>query len=282
MDNLNIQYINGFAVQLVGYKTWAIDEFAITQCYIIEGEEKAALIDTGMGQGNLRTVIDQLVHKPYFVINTHGHIDHIGGNDEFRDRDIYMNASDDKIAHIETNTAETNRRYFEKSFHEPGFYGQRYYNMDRSYRGFTYHDLREGDTFDLGGRILCVFETPGHSKGSVVIWDETNHYLYSGDTVVSTPILILSDIGNSATVEVFHHSMDKLMKLRDQVELIFPGHYIRPIEREYIDDLWQLSDMICRGTAGRFPVDLSHMTKDKTIISKYRKASIIYSNQCIR
>jgi len=282
MDNLNIQYINGFTVQLVGYKTWVIDEFAITQCYIIEGEEKAALIDTGMGQGNLRSVIDQLVQKPYIVINTHGHIDHIGGNDEFRDHDIYLNAGDDSIAHIENNTSETNRRYFEKSFHEPGFYGQKYYNMNRSYQGFTYHDLREGDTFDLGGRILRVYQTPGHSKGSVVIWDETNHYLYSGDTVVSTPILILSDIGNSATVEVFHQSMNKLMKLRDQVELIFPGHYIRPIEREYIEDLWQLSDMICRGTAGRFPVDLSHMTKDKTIISKYRKASIIYSNQCIR
>ena len=86
MDNLNLQYISGFAVQLVGFKTWAIDEFAITQCYLIEGEERAVLIDNGMGQGNLRHVIDYLTDKPYIILNTHGHIDHIGGNDEFHDR----------------------------------------------------------------------------------------------------------------------------------------------------------------------------------------------------
>ena len=281
MDNLNLQYIDGFAVQLVGFKTWAIDEFAITQCYLIEGEDRAALIDTGMGQGNLRHVIDYLTDKPYIILNTHGHIDHIGGNDEFHDHDIYMNELDDKISHIENNTPEINQWHFEKSFHEPGFYGQKIYDMNRTYSGFIYHNLKEGDFFDLGGRLLRIYETPGHTKGSVVIWDETNHYLFSGDTVVSTPILILSDLGNSASVESLRHSMKKLMKLYDQVELIFPGHYIRPIEKEYMEDLQKLTEMICKGTAERSPIDLSHMTKDETVISRYKKASIIYSDRCV-
>ena len=80
MDNLNIKYIEGFAVQLVGYKIWAIDEFAIAQCYLIEGDTQAVLIDTGLGQGDLRNVVDRLTGKPYIIINTHGYSDHIGGN----------------------------------------------------------------------------------------------------------------------------------------------------------------------------------------------------------
>ena len=51
--------------------------------YLVVGEEKAALIDTGMGFPGLRQLVERLTDKPVIVLNTHGHLDHIGGNDEF-------------------------------------------------------------------------------------------------------------------------------------------------------------------------------------------------------
>ena len=51
--------------------------------YLVVGEEKAALIDTGMGFPGLRQLVERLTDKPVMVLNTHGHLDHIGGNDEF-------------------------------------------------------------------------------------------------------------------------------------------------------------------------------------------------------
>ena len=51
--------------------------------YLVAGEEKAALIDTGMGFPGLRQLVERLTDKPVIVLNTHGHLDHIGGNDEF-------------------------------------------------------------------------------------------------------------------------------------------------------------------------------------------------------
>jgi beta-lactamase-like protein len=280
MDNLNIQYIERFAVQLVGYKIWAIDEFAIAQCYLIEGDTQAVLIDTGLGQGDLRSVVDRLTDKPYIIINTHGHSDHIGGNDEFSDHSIYMHMQDDCISHLENLSEEERLKSFKKSFNEPGFYGKKEYDMSRQYRKFTYSNVCEGQVFDLGGRTLEVIATPGHTRGSIVLFDKEDRCLFSGDTVVSTPILIFNGL-NSTTVEEFHKSLCKLKQLREKIDLIYPGHYLRPIGTTYIDELWELSRMICSGEASNSAFDLSHMTSEKTVISQYRQSSIAYTVDCI-
>ena len=53
-----------------------------TSCLLL-GEQRAALIDTGCGIGNLRGVVDALTDLPVLVVNTHTHIDHLGGNPQF-------------------------------------------------------------------------------------------------------------------------------------------------------------------------------------------------------
>ena len=50
---------------------------------LIIGEQKAALIDTGCGIGNLRKTVEEVTKKPVIVINTHTHSDHLGGNCQF-------------------------------------------------------------------------------------------------------------------------------------------------------------------------------------------------------
>jgi len=282
MDNINIQYINGMAVQIVADRIWAIDEYGVAQCYLIEGTEKAALIDTGYGQGNLRSVVETLTHKPVIILNTHGHFDHIGGNDEFADHDIFLSHKDSCIVNLNENTEEENKRAFDKNFREPGFYGQNYYDLKRTYKAFPYHDLKEGDRFDLGDRCLEVYETPGHTAGCVVFLDEADRILFSGDTVVSTPILIFGGPGtNSTSVKNFMYSTEKLVEMRDKIDLIFPGHYLRPIGTNYIGWLHELAARVCNGTTPCEPVDLSHMTKENTVISRYKGASIIYTEEYI-
>ena len=53
------------------------------QQYLVLGEEKALLIDSGFGLGSLKKVVDGLTDLPVVLVNTHGHPDHGGGNGEF-------------------------------------------------------------------------------------------------------------------------------------------------------------------------------------------------------
>lgn len=54
MDNINLQRIEGYTVQLVAEDVWAIDEFGADIIYLVKGEKSAAVIDTGSGFGNLK------------------------------------------------------------------------------------------------------------------------------------------------------------------------------------------------------------------------------------
>ena len=75
------------------YMAWKLDE--TTWCisfmegteyiYLLEGEEKALLLDTGYGIGNLRAFVEKLTDKPILVANTHYHPDHSAGNGEWEE-----------------------------------------------------------------------------------------------------------------------------------------------------------------------------------------------------
>ena len=54
VNNMNVQYIQGFGVREVASRVWAIDEFGVAFCYLVEGSRKALLIDTGVGMGCLK------------------------------------------------------------------------------------------------------------------------------------------------------------------------------------------------------------------------------------
>ena len=72
---------------------YVIDEFGCTEIYVIVGNERALVIDTGTGIGDLKGLIEtRITQKPYDVIASHNHVDHLGGAGWF-DK-IYMHPAD--------------------------------------------------------------------------------------------------------------------------------------------------------------------------------------------
>jgi len=71
---------------------WIISDHGADNIYLVEGSDKALLIDTGLGVARLSAFIKTLTTKPLMVVNTHGHPDHAGGDFEFKS--VYAHPAD--------------------------------------------------------------------------------------------------------------------------------------------------------------------------------------------
>jgi Zn-dependent hydrolases, including glyoxylases len=166
-------------VSEIAYKTYAINEFGMATCFLVAGEERGLLIDTGCGMYNIKEVADGLIDLPYDVVITHGHADHVMCNPLFSK--IYCHPAD-----------------AEEAVHPNRDMIRHYPEMMRPFGTFDVYDIktealtiREGEPqvipvadgyiFDLGRRKLEVIETPGHTKGSIVLIDYNSRILFSGD-----------------------------------------------------------------------------------------------------
>ena len=161
-------------------RVYAINEYGLDSMFLVLGEEEAALIDTGMGCFDLRSLVESITKLPLLVLLTHGHVDHCGGWDQFDE--VWLHPADREKA-----LAVTRERRVESCRRMRGLEGDAdvWDYDDESPREWMrlpeIRALAEGMNFDLGGReILCV-HTPGHSAGSCSFIDSKSRILFSGD-----------------------------------------------------------------------------------------------------
>lgn len=151
--------------------TWLIEEKTKMNqglCYLLCGEEKALLIDTGLGYKDLPGTIRALTDLPVEVVNTHGHVDHIGGNHYFDH--IWLHEKDQEIFRRHTDPDYTLGLLTEgmPAFVKPvfKFLAKDMLHVDPS---GSYHSFGDDMVFHLGGRDIEVIPTPGHTPGSVCL-----------------------------------------------------------------------------------------------------------------
>lgn len=225
--------MNGwFTVEKIDTKTFAISEYQHyekTHCYLICGQNKAVLIDTGLGVSNIRCVIDYLTTLPVTVFTTHAHWDHIGGHGLFDCIAVHEAEADWFDGNFPLPLAEvkTQLTKFPCVFPED-------FNLDeyQLYQRAPQIILHDGDYFDLGGRTIQVLHTPGHSPGHCCFYELEKRYLYSGDLIYKG---CLDAFYPSTNPELFYKSVQKLTKIA--VSRILPGHYDLEIPVSMIDEI---------------------------------------------
>lgn len=170
--------------------------------YLVTGKEKALVIDTMMGYEDVYAVAGTLTELPLVVVNTHGHGDHIYGNIYFKE--AYIHPKDIELAN--------------KEFENPAFQTA---VEPLGLKPAKFYEVREGDVFDLGGVTLEVYETPGHTPGSIVMLDRADRILFTGDTIIEQTWMQLEE---SMPMETFLNSLDKVQKFRDKFDYVLTGH----------------------------------------------------------
>ena len=174
IENRRKETMLEFKTEKVTDRITRIYAFCTELMYLVEGDKKAALIDTGSGFGSLKAAVDKLTDKPVVVLLTHGHTDHAMGSLEFSD--VYLNLEDRYIYEPHGDSAFR---------HEGMSLAEDVTIMEEDYietAPFSlYKDMKGGDTFDLGGVTIEIYACPGHTKGSVVMLIKEERALILGD-----------------------------------------------------------------------------------------------------
>ena len=204
--------------------------------YLVVGEEKALLIDTGFGMGSLKAVVDKLTDKPIILVNTHGHPDHGGGNFEFGAP--YLHPMDRALYAYKCAAAR-----FEEASHWPveGEVTLQPYESETK-------PLADGQCFELGGRVVEALYTPGHTAGSMCLYDRLTGALFTGDNTNAHGVFI--DNQSPATVTEYLASLKK-MKAKNPT-VLYTGHMPGAVEPQQIDKLIACAEAVLAGNRGEY------------------------------
>lgn len=208
------------------------------QQYLVLGEERALLIDSGFGLDSLKKVVDGLTDLPIVLVNTHGHPDHGGGNAEFGS----------PYLHPDDNELYTYKCAYETRLEEALHWGVEDVAQRLQRELPDPIPMEDGHVFDLGGRKLTVYHTPGHSRGSVCILDEQTGYLFAGDNLNAMATALLEDCATN--VSTYLTSMEKIAKL--PVKAICTGHMPAVLTPDYIEKKIECAKRVLSGELGEF------------------------------
>ena len=215
--------------------------------YLVEGADRAALIDTGSGIGDLKKCVDHLTDKPCIVLLTHGHVDHAMGAAQFDP--VYMNFRDEHIF----------RQHATQDFREESLqtlvppYQADASDLQPSPDPGSFRDLEEGDRFDLGGITVEVYACPGHTPGSMVMLFPEERILLTGDAC--NPFTFLFDT-YSTSVEEYEESLKALdEKLSGRFDRILVSHGSGEGYPEMIRDVIQVCEDIKARRTDDIPFD---------------------------
>lgn len=218
------------------------DRIATSNCYLVCGAERAMLIDTAYGIGDLKAMCGELTDLPVFVVNTHNHHDHTGGNTRFGA--CYMHQLDaNKPQMLRRPQAVT---MFEKN-------PDTFYTPDDIALPGTGRitPISNGHIFDLGGGYeIEVIHLAGHTAGSIALLDKKRGVLFTGDSIMGSPCstLIVAFAGTAndknATVEAFHENLISLAGRASGMRYLCPGHCAIQADPSLINDARECCRMI--------------------------------------
>lgn len=233
------QIFGSYTAWKVDDKTWFINFMNGSQnMYLLEGEEKALLIDTGWGAGNLRAFVEKLTNKPIVVANTHFHPDHSAGNGEFEEVYVSHKAEMDENSVLAPNAVPFD---LTKMPHA---------DYKRIYIG-------EGDMIELGNRAIQVLDVkPAHCNSSLFFLDTKHKLLFCGDELEAAQVNLFDNSKNpdltynvQERLDNFRDNNIRIKNLFDSFELLLPNHNGFPISKSYVNEYIELVDNIYSGNA---------------------------------
>ena len=212
------------SISLLRPDTWRIDDGGV-RFFLLCGAERALLIDSGMTVQNAKEIAQGLTSLPVSLLNTHADRDHTGSNEEFEA--FYMHPDEEPV-------------------------------YRKSGRGGTVLPVRGGDVIDLGNRPLTIVELPGHTPGSIGVYDERNRVLISGDPIQQNGNIFM--FGEHRNLARYVESLENLLPLLEKIDEIWPSHADLPVSPAVVPTLIEGAKKVLGGELRGEPADMHGRT----------------------
>lgn len=197
--------------------------------WLVQGRDGNLLIDSGMGLRPIKPEIAALSERSVSCICTHCHFDHIGCAHEFTARLGHRSEAQDYAAPDLDRSCASNWIGGEllTALPCPGYELRSFHLTPAPLTGY----LDEGDVVDIGDRVFHVFHLPGHSPGSIALYEGATRTLFSGDVIYDG---MLIDNAWHSDPDAYRLSLHRLKEL--PVDQVHAGHE-RSFGRERLHQL---------------------------------------------
>jgi glyoxylase-like metal-dependent hydrolase (beta-lactamase superfamily II) len=210
-----------------------VHAYVRSNSWLIRGRASHLLVDAGLGIGRLPDELAEHLDRPVIAVATHSHFDHFGGLAEFADRAAHRDDGEviEQAGDYVTLAAGTYPVALLDEFEAAGEPVPDLLIDALPYDGFDLTSFRtppaaitrwlaDGDVLDLGDRSFEVLHAPGHSPGSICLWEAESQTLVSGDVIVDGEPL-LDELPRSSPVD-FAASLRRLREL--PADTVLAGH----------------------------------------------------------
>ncbi|MGM9522271.1 MAG: MBL fold metallo-hydrolase [Oscillospiraceae bacterium] len=256
-----------FRDNMYGLLTPSLDGGAYVWMYLIIGPEKAMLVDTAWGLGDLKGLVNEITGgMPLIVVNTHCHFDHAYGNAQFDTVYCHQYEAPSLIRQNEHMWDYL----FEQDSGEPIW--DDFPRGDLiTYKPYTVVGCPNNTVFNLGGdyEVEMIF-MGGHSAGSAGYLDKKNRIFFAGDDFISMSVGISGPkpgvpFSEYATVTAFRNEVAKLNERTQEFDHIFSGHFVGDIESTVVPNMLKACNEI-----------LAAPEKNYTIRTKNKNGNYMY------
>jgi glyoxylase-like metal-dependent hydrolase (beta-lactamase superfamily II) len=215
--------------------------------FLIVGPEKALLIDTAYGLGDMKGLVDEITGgKPVFVVNTHHHFDHAYGNCRFEK----VFCHEYLVPYLEKQSS----KMWDYLFDKEGKCIWLDFNREDlpTFKKYEIAGIPDGYTFNLGNDYeVELIWTAGHVGGHAMYLDKKDRVLFAGDDICSNE----SGIGNGpkrgydpygcySNISTFRDNLSKLIKRMNEFDYIFPSHFMVNLENNLLSSILETCDEI--------------------------------------